>query len=223
MPVCFRFVHGNHHSSRKVFPVSPVVEQADLRSSRVSRRRIWMAIAAGSVLVLAVVSFLTYTLWRMIAPPFTLLSDGWVRVVDREWGVELELPGWYTREPHPSSGIRYGARFDSTIWATVEIVIQPWAPNTLKPGHESPTSELLDAVAFAKTRGEVKIVVDESTDFRLPMIDFILTERSGTSKWLTRRRIQIRDGKMVNIVITNAEAAPESDLTRIMESFRWIR
>lgn len=198
-------------------------EQADLRSSHVSRRRVWMAIIAGSVLVLAVVSFLTITLWRMIAPPFTMLSDGWVRVIDREWGVEFELPGWYTKEPHASSGIRYGSRFDSTFWPTAEIIIQQWVPNTLKPGHETPTAELLDAVAFAKTKGEVKIVVDDSTNSRLPMIDFILTERSGTSKWLTRRRIQIRDGRMVNIVVTDSEAASDSDLTRIMESFHWIR
>ena len=104
-----------------------------------TRGRVWSIIIAG-VAGLAFCWLFATAFWRMYGPQFVMLSDGWVRVVDRDFGFETELPGWYSKRPGSwgGTGVYYQSRFASSSWATFDIQVTNWKPTT-----RSASAELL--------------------------------------------------------------------------------
>ncbi|MDB5346993.1 MAG: hypothetical protein JWP89_5370 [Schlesneria sp.] len=175
-------------------------------------------ITIASAVVLLVTVFFIRTAVRLHAPNATILSDGWTRVVDRQWGFEAEFPTWYTKSSDGPRAIRYDSRFPNST--NIRVRVADWKYKKAKTA--SAADELVAILNTERQLRPVEVLIDRSTDSTSPMIDFISTCGPPGSQWKVRERILIKNEVMIRIDIVRPDFGPPEDLDRLLDSVRWL-
>jgi hypothetical protein len=181
------------------------------------RSRIALIVIA-STLILAVVVFLFIAAVQQHRPNASMLSDGWMRVVDRQWGFEVDFPTWYTKSSDGPRAIRYESRFPNN--PNIRVRVTNWKYKRAKT--DSAANELAALLKRERQLRPVEVLVDRSTDPTSPMIEFISTCGAPGAQWKVRERILIRKEVMLRIDLVNPEYAPPEDLKRFLDSVHWL-
>ncbi len=175
-------------------------------------------ITIASALVLLITVFFVMTAVRLHRPNATVLGDGWTRVVDRQWGFEVDFPTWHTKSSDGPQAIRYDSRIPNST--NLRVRVTNWKYKKSKA--DSAANELAAIVKTERQLRPVEVLVDRSTDTTSPMIDFVTTCGAPGGQWKVRERIIIRNEVMIRIDIVRPEFAPPEDLQRFLDSVRWL-
>lgn len=177
-----------------------------------SRHHLWWI---GGGVAGALLIFLVAAGWRLAVPSDTRLDGGWIRVVDRQWGFQIDLPDWYQKKYIDAQSVQYTSR-------NVQIQVYDWKRKNFKPA--TAAAELATIVSNERKVRPVKIVEDRSNDLAAPMIDFNSTcGQPGAYQWTVRERILIQREVMIRVRITRPEDLPAGEIKRLVESIRWLK
>lgn len=190
----------------------------DLDHSFNRRWRIGL-IAAGSALGVLVIVFFVMTAIRLHGPNATVLNDGWTRVVDRQWGFQVDFPTWHTKSSDGPQAVRYVSRFAN--YTEVRLRVRNWKDSKTKPS--TAANELDSILKSERQLRPVKVLLDRSTDPTSPMIDFISTCGQPGYQWTVRERVMIHKDVMIRIDIVRPDGALPEDLDRFLNSVRWLQ
>lgn len=176
------------------------------------RRHLWWI---GAGLAGALLIFLVAAVWRLAVPSDTRLDGGWIRVVDRQWGFQIDLPDWYQKKYIDAQSVQYTSR-------NMQVQVYDWKRKNFKPA--TAATELATIVSNERRVRPVKIVEDRSNDLGSPMIDFISTcGQAGGYQWTVRERVLIQQEVMIRVRVTRPEELPPADIQRLIESIRWLK
>jgi hypothetical protein len=175
-------------------------------------------ITIASALVLVITVFFVMTAVRLHRPNATVLGDGWTRVVDRQWGFEVEFPAWHTKSSDGPQAIRYESRFPN--YTNVRVRVTNWKYKKAKTA--SAADELAAIVKTERQLRPVEVLIDRSTDSTSPMIDFVTTCGQPGGQWKVRERVFIHKDVMIRIDVIRPESGSPEDIQRFLDSVRWL-
>ena len=196
--------------------------KTDLSNPDTVENRSWpwrIGLAVGGVALLATLAtFFCVTAWRLHGPNTLMLADGWMRVTDRHWGFEVDLPSNYSTTSDRLTSERYSSSFANRI--PIRLRVQKWPLGNNK---STPAEALAAILSTERSIRSVQVLIDRSTDATSPMIDFVSTCGPPGNQWTVRERVIIHRDVILRIDVTSAEHAQQEELDRLMNSVRWLR
>jgi hypothetical protein len=176
-------------------------------------------ISGGVILVAGLAIFFVMAAWRIHGPNFSMVDGGWMRLTDRRWGFEIDLPKLTTKTSEGMTSERYDTSFENG--PTVRIRIQKWP---LGSNRLTPTEELASILKRERNLRPVELLKDQSNGRTSAMIDYVSTcGQSSTGIWYVRERVIIHRDVLLRISVPLAENKPIPDVDRLMNSVRWLR